>query len=155
MKRPSVLALGLMAGCAAIPLKPGAELVRVTHMEPTGECKWLGDVTGSQGDSFTGQYTTNANLETGARNDLKNKAAALGGNLVVVITERAGQTGNLGLEGETIHHADRQRISLPSGRELGCEPIHFRLAQRRGVTHGSDQRADDEETTERERLPSL
>lgn len=35
-------------------------------MEPTGECKWLGDVTGSQGDSFTGQYTTNANLESGA-----------------------------------------------------------------------------------------
>jgi hypothetical protein len=106
MRRPSVLALGLMAGCAATPLKPGAELVRVTHVEPTSECKWLGDVTGSQGDSFTGQYTTNANLETGARNDLKNEAAALGGNLVVVITERAGQTGNFGLEGETIHRTD-------------------------------------------------
>ena len=99
MRRPFVLALMLMAGCAATPLQPGAELVRITHIEPTGGCKFLGDVTGSQGNSFTGQYTTNANLETGARHDLKNKAAALGGNLVVLITERAGQTGGFGLEG--------------------------------------------------------
>jgi hypothetical protein len=69
----------------------------------TRECKWLGDVTGSQGNSYTGQYTTNANLETGARNDLKNKAAALGGNLVVLITERPGLTGNFGLEGGPVH----------------------------------------------------
>ena len=107
MTRPSVLLFVLMtAGCAATPLKPGAELVRVTHVEPTSGCKWLGDVTGSQGDSFTGQYTTNANLETGARNDLKNKAAALGGNLVVLITERVGRNFDLGLDSETVHRTD-------------------------------------------------
>jgi hypothetical protein len=107
MRRPSVLAFALVAGCAATPLKPGAELVRVTHMEPsTSECKWLGDVTGSQGNSFIGQYTTNANLETGARNDLKNKAAALGGNLVVLITERVGRTPDFGLEGGPVHRTD-------------------------------------------------
>jgi hypothetical protein len=99
MRRLSVLTLMLLAGCAATPLQPGAELVRVTHLEPTSGCKWLGDVTGSQGNSFVGEYTTNANLETGARNDLKNKSAALGGNLVVIITERPGITGNLGLDG--------------------------------------------------------
>jgi hypothetical protein len=103
MRRPHALALLLLTGCTAIPLKPGAELVRVTHEEPKGGCKFLGDVTGSQGNSYTGQYTTNANLETGARNDLKNKAAALGGNLVVLITERPGLTGNFGLEGGTVH----------------------------------------------------
>jgi hypothetical protein len=107
MRRPSVLALVLIAGCAATPLKPGAELVRVTHAEPTSGCKWLGDVTGSQGNSFTGQYTTNANLETGARNDLKNKAAALGGNLVVIITERVGRTPDFGIEDwGPIHRTD-------------------------------------------------
>ena len=106
MRRPSLLALVLMAGCAATPLKPGAELVRVTHIEPTSGCKWLGDVTGSQGNSFVGQYTTNANLETGARNDLKNKAAALGGNLVVLITERVGRTPDFGLEGGPVHRTD-------------------------------------------------
>lgn len=63
-------------------------------------------MTGSQGNSFTGTYTTNANLETGARHDLKNKAAALGGNLVVLITERSGQTGNFGLEGGSVHQTD-------------------------------------------------
>ena len=103
MKRLSVLAVTLLAGCAATPLEPGAEAVRVTHIEPQSECKWLGDVTGSQGNSITGEYTTNANLETGARNDLKNKAAALGGNLVVLITERPGITGNFGLEGGVVH----------------------------------------------------
>jgi hypothetical protein len=107
MRRLSVLACVLMWGCAATPLQPGAELVRVTHIEPTGSaCKWLGDVTGSQGNSFTGQYTTNANLETGARNDLKNKAAALGGNLVVLITERVGRTPDFGLEGGPVHRTD-------------------------------------------------
>jgi hypothetical protein len=107
MRRLSVLALVLTASCAATPLKPGAELVRVTHIEPpTSNCKWLGDVTGSQGNSLTGQYTTNANLETGARNDLKNKAAALGGNLVVLITERVGRNFDLGLDSETVHRTD-------------------------------------------------
>ncbi len=32
-------------------------------------------------------------METGARNDIKNKAAAIGGNVVVLLTQRAGQTG--------------------------------------------------------------
>jgi hypothetical protein len=106
MRRLSVIAFALLAGCAATPLEPGAEGVRITHIEPTSGCKWLGDVTGSQGNSFTGQYTTNANLETGARNDLKNKAAALGGNLVVLITERVGRDFDLGLESETVHRTD-------------------------------------------------
>ena len=103
MRRPAVLVLVLLSACVATPLQPGAESVRVTHIEPKGECKWLGDVTGSQGNSFTGAYTTNANLETGARNDLKNKAAKLGGNLVVLITDRPGMSGNFGLEGGPVH----------------------------------------------------
>ncbi|HET9449190.1 MAG TPA: DUF4156 domain-containing protein, partial [Steroidobacteraceae bacterium] len=54
-----------------------------------------------------GQYTTNANLETGARNDLKNEAAALGGNLVVIITERVGRTPDFGIEDVgPIHRTD-------------------------------------------------
>ena len=103
MRRPWVLSFALMAGCAATPLQPGAELVRVTQIEPTGGCKWLGDVTGSQGNSYTGEYTTNGNPQEGARNDLKNKAAKLGGNLVVLITERPGLTGDFGLEGGPVH----------------------------------------------------
>ena len=87
-------ALTLMAGCSAIPTNPGAETVRLTHNEPGKECKFLGDVTGNQGDFFTGVFTSNADLETGARNDIKNKAAQLGGNTVYILTQRAGQTGS-------------------------------------------------------------
>lgn len=96
MRRISLFASVVLAGCAATPLQPGAEMVRVTNTEPGSECKFLGDITGNQGNSFTGPFITNENLETGARNDLKNKAAALGGNLVVLLTQRAGQTGGLG-----------------------------------------------------------
>lgn len=82
-----------LAGCAAVPTNPGAERIRITNVEPAKECKYLGDVTGNQGNFFTGAYTSNENLETGARNDMKNKALAMGGNVIAILTQRAGQTG--------------------------------------------------------------
>lgn len=82
----------VLAACAAAPLKPGAEKVRFMQQEPKG-CRYLGEATGNQGNFFTGKYTSNADLETGARNELKNKALDLGGNVVVMLTNRAGQTG--------------------------------------------------------------
>ena len=60
----------VICACSATNIKRGAELVRVTNTEPGRECKFLGDVTGSQGNRFTGGFTPDANLETGARNDL-------------------------------------------------------------------------------------
>jgi hypothetical protein len=74
--------------CSAINVKRGAELVRVTNREPGRECKFLGDVTGSQGNRFTGGFTSDADLETGARNDLKNKAFDIGGNVVYLMIQR-------------------------------------------------------------------
>ncbi len=68
--------------------------MRITHTEPGKECTFLGEVTGSQGNFFTGGWTSNSNLETGARNDLKNQALTKGGNVVVILTQRAGQTGS-------------------------------------------------------------
>ncbi|CBG89666.1 DUF4156 domain-containing protein [Citrobacter rodentium] len=84
----------LLSACSANSLKAGAGQVRITHNEPGKACSWLGDVTGSQGNFFTGGWTSNSNLETGARNDLKNQAWEMGGNLVVLLTQRAGQTGS-------------------------------------------------------------
>src|SRR4051794_40572740 len=86
------LGLVLFTGCAAQELKPGAERVRFMQQEPKG-CTYLGEATGNQGNFFTGKYTSNEALETGARNTLKNKALDMGGNVVVVLTNRAGQTG--------------------------------------------------------------
>lgn len=96
--RTKTLLIGLLTlgACSPIPVQPGAERVRIVTNEPTG-CQYLGDVTGSQGDFFTGGWTSNANLETGARNDLKNQAARLGGNTIQLLTTRAGQTGSMGI----------------------------------------------------------
>ncbi len=68
--------------------------VRLTNQEPGRECTFLGDTTGNQGNFFTGGWTSNRNLETGARNDLKNSAYAMGGNVVYLLTQRAGVTGS-------------------------------------------------------------
>lgn len=81
--------------CSPIQLaNPAASAVRITTQEPRDRCTFLGDITGSQGDFLRGKLTSNADLESGARNDLKNKAAAMGGNVVYLLTNRAGQTGN-------------------------------------------------------------
>ena len=89
----SIFVAMIMIGCSAIPLNPEAQRIRITHTEPGKECEFLGDVTGNQGNFFSGPYTSNENLETGARNSLKNKAAALGGDVIFMLTQRAGFTG--------------------------------------------------------------
>ena len=95
MKKITLVFLAaVLAGCAAAPLISGSERVRITNSEPIKECKFLGEVTGSQGNFISGAWTSNENLETGARNDIKNKAAAMGGNVVSILTQRAGQTGS-------------------------------------------------------------
>ncbi len=88
----------LLAACQATQVKPEAANVRITNNEPQG-CEYLGEVTGSQGNFFTGKYTSNENLEVGARNDMKNKAVTMGGNVIVMIANRAGQTGSYGQYG--------------------------------------------------------
>ncbi|MBI4056341.1 MAG: DUF4156 domain-containing protein [Elusimicrobia bacterium] len=85
----------LALGCASVQLNSGAEKVRLVQTEPKG-CKYLGEATGNQGNFFTGRWTSNANLETGARNQLKNSALTMGGNTVVLLTSRAGETGHIG-----------------------------------------------------------
>jgi hypothetical protein len=71
--------------------KPGAEKVRLTNQEPKG-CEYLGEIAGSQGNSFTAQWTDSDNLAEGARNNLKNKAYEKGANVVHVLASRDGTT---------------------------------------------------------------
>lgn len=92
----TVLLMALNAACSPVPLSAAARQVRIVTAEPSG-CKYLGEVTGNQGNSFTGGFTSNADLETGARNDMKNQAAQVGANTVQLLTTRAGQTGNFGV----------------------------------------------------------
>ena len=90
----AILFVTTISACSAIPVQQAANNVRLTHNEPGKECTFLGDITGNQGDFFTGPFTSNADLETGARNDLKNKAMQLGGDTIYLLTQRAGQTGH-------------------------------------------------------------
>lgn len=75
----------VLSGCAATAVNPQANGVEIVNEAPSpNQCKFLGEVVGTQGNWFTGDYTSNKNLVTGARNELRNQAHALGGNLVYV-----------------------------------------------------------------------
>ena len=78
-----LMAIVLMYSCSAIPIREGAA-IEIVNEKPQGNCKMLGEVVGSQGSWITGSWTSNKNLMAGARNDLRNQAAAMGGNVVYV-----------------------------------------------------------------------
>lgn len=51
----------------------------------THECKWLGEVTGSEGHWYSYLFYPNDVLVQGAINDIKNRAKQLGANSVFII----------------------------------------------------------------------
>ena len=110
----------LLVNCSAIRLLPNAGLVEILKDKPEG-CQYKGDVTGSQGNFFTGGFTSNAILETGARNNLKNKAYKLGGNTIVLLTDRAGITGSVSSTGRGYYSGSQQQTNVTlSGSVYYC-----------------------------------
>ncbi|HMJ55345.1 MAG TPA: DUF4156 domain-containing protein [Polyangiaceae bacterium] len=98
-----VLALSLVVGCAAIPLRPGAERVMVTRLPPPSDCKFVTTLVAQQGDAIAGKFTSNRALAEGAMNDMKNQAQGAGANYVLLETTTAGNTisgGRHGVSGE-------------------------------------------------------
>jgi Domain of unknown function (DUF4156) len=77
-------AIMLLSACSAIQTTPAGAVVELVNDKPQGSCRALGEIVGSQGNFFTGDFTSNKNLMIGARNDLRNQAANMGGNLVHV-----------------------------------------------------------------------
>ncbi len=73
----------VLTGCATAPATPQGAAVELVTQRPAN-CKFLGEVTGSHGNVFSGDFITDEKLIQGARNDLRNKAAALGANVVQV-----------------------------------------------------------------------
>jgi len=112
-----MLFVSTLTACTSIAIQPAASIVRLTHNEPSEECTFLGDITGSQGDFFSGPFTSNADLETGARNDLKNKAMQLGGDTIYLLTQRAGQTGHY--DGDLGGGSQQTNVTL-SGNVYKC-----------------------------------
>lgn len=85
-----LLSVLLLSGCAGgkglfgktYEVTPGAERVRVLDAEPKG-CLYVGEVASVQDDRAVGTLETQMELET--RVDLRNKAHALGGNILVFL----------------------------------------------------------------------
>ena len=77
----------LLAGCAASPLLPGGDKILLSK-EPAPEvCEFLGEIQGTQGNFWTAEFTSDANLINGARNEVRNAAHALGADYVKIETE--------------------------------------------------------------------
>ena len=68
----------VLVACSAKPLSPDAvHVVITTELPPKGVCVPKGEVMGSQGNWFTGDFTANENLMMGARNEMKNQGRCL------------------------------------------------------------------------------
>ncbi|NLS43766.1 DUF4156 domain-containing protein [BEV proteobacterium] len=71
----------LLAGCSTSKeLSSAGQSVKFTDKQPGSVCRLVGQVTGSQSTWLTGHDEGNA--QRGATNDLRNKEAALGGNVI-------------------------------------------------------------------------
>ena len=88
MYKLSILALIVfLPACASKPTLPGAERIFVSHQDPPPGCHFVGEVQGSQGNFWTAEFTSDRNILTGARNEMRNQALSLGANYVKVETE--------------------------------------------------------------------
>ncbi len=76
-----------LPACASKPTYPGAERIFVSRQEPAPDCRFVGEVHGSQGNFWTAEFTSDRNILTGARNEMRNQALSLGANYVKVETE--------------------------------------------------------------------
>jgi hypothetical protein len=92
LKKNLLLVSVLLSACAANPLVPGAEKVDVvTAFKEVKKCSYIADVSGSQGNRFSGTFTTNENLLVGARNAIKNAAYQHGANTVLIQQQQYSQ----------------------------------------------------------------
>lgn len=118
----AVIVTGL-TGCDSVqPTSPAAAKVLVTPNAPPKGCKYLGAVVGNQGNFFTGGFTSNKNLEEGSFNDLRNKAANLGGNYVQVLSNRAGVTGGGGGSADGFGGGSEETNVVANGNVYKCPP---------------------------------
>lgn len=108
----------LLSSCSAVKVKPGAERILVSRNPVPEGCKFLGTVVGSQGNSFTGGWTSNKNLSEGAMNAMKNNAFDLGANYVQIETDRAGNT----ISGDAGAFSGQQTDVTMTGNAYQCDP---------------------------------
>jgi hypothetical protein len=82
-----IFPIAFLTACSAKQVSPGAEKIFVSENPPPQGCLYMGEVQGSQGNFWTSEFTSDRNLLTGARNEMRNQALSLGANYVVVETQ--------------------------------------------------------------------
>jgi len=82
----SLFVFFLLSGCSAKNvLTPEAKNVRIYDALPTDmNCKYKDEIIGSEADLLTFLFMSNRDMTAGARANLRNQAAELGGNSVEI-----------------------------------------------------------------------
>ncbi|ARU95335.1 DUF4156 domain-containing protein [Tatumella citrea] len=77
-------AAAMLTGCSSAgnQLTSSGESVRFVDAQPAAQCKFLGTATGEQSNWLSNQGTEGGSSMRGAANDLRNKAAEMGGNVI-------------------------------------------------------------------------
>ncbi len=102
----SAFSLASCASTTAVKLNPAAESVQIIKSEPDPvKCRFIKDVYGQAKSKDVAEGQLNA------RNDLKNKAAALGANLVTIDTNAAANA---------MDWTGRNQFAL-NGRAFSCK----------------------------------
>lgn len=74
----------LLSGCLAKSLSSAGAGVTLVQSAPAG-CERIGEVVGRSGGGMRGDLTSPHDLDLGARNDLRNRAARMGADTVQVL----------------------------------------------------------------------
>jgi hypothetical protein len=81
-----------LSACAAKPILPGAEKVMLSNDKPSGNCEFVGEIIGGQGNWWTDDITSSKNIAKGSRNALRNEAFNLDANYVYIQQTSGSQT---------------------------------------------------------------
>ena len=101
----SFIILIALFGCSATNiLEPKASDVRIyTTNVQAEQCKYIGEVIGTEGQLYNFWFISNYNLTKGARDDLRNQAYQLGGNVVHIETRSFNYTTSTVYVGNVYH----------------------------------------------------
>lgn len=100
----------ITASCTVIQKQPGTKPVRLIFYNELNvvtdkkqpECRYLGEIVGSEGRWYTYLFIHNSDLTHGAMNDIHNKANQLGAN-VVYLNDQIPFTTSVTFYGQAYH----------------------------------------------------
>lgn len=89
-----LIAFVALSGCVGQPIQVEAAQINLISSAPDN-CELLGEVYGTQGNLVTGLFTTDEELISGAKNDVRNQALKLGANTLHITRTNPPRTHSL------------------------------------------------------------